>query len=267
MLEALVEHGISPDFLVGTSAGALNAAYFAGRPDLVGVRALGEVWRGVESSDVFPGGFFPSLFRFFASRNYLVDSEPLRRVLTQFLPYRDLDEAAVPVYVVAADILTGQEVVLSSGPAVEALMASAAIPAVFPPVHLGGRYLVDGAIANHTPISVAVEQGASFIVVLPTGFSCEISSPPESSVAMALHALNLLIAQRMILDVERYGDVVDLRIVPPLCPVKTGAHDFSRIGALIDRAVSSTTQWIERGGLDTSGVPPQLRPHSHPHVV
>jgi NTE family protein len=263
MLEALVEYGVSPDFLVGTSAGAINAAYFAGRPDLIGVRALGKIWRGLRRRDVFSVDLFGSLLSLLGRRNHLVDPRPLRRLLTRFLPFRDLEDTAVPIQVVATDILTGQEVVLSSGPAVDALLASAAIPAVFPPIPFEGRYLVDGGVANNTPISVAVERGANCIIVLPTGFACELAEPPKSSIGMALQALNLLIARRTVLDIERYIGVVDLRIVPPLCPIEKGAHDFSDLGELIDRALLSTTRWIEDGGLESVAIPPQLLPHPH----
>lgn len=263
MLEALVEHGLIPDLLVGTSVGALNAAYFADRPDRVGVRALAGIWRGLQRGDVFPFDPLGAVLSFLGRRDHLVDPKPLRRLITQFLPYEDLDDAAIPVRVVATDVLTGAEVVLSSGPAVDALLASAAIPGVFPPVRLEGRHLVDGAIANHTPISVAVESGAGRVVVLPTGFSCELLEPPRSAVAMALHAVNLLTARQMVSDVERYREVVELRIVPPLCPVATVPHDFADAGDLIDRSVHSTRKWIKEGGLGRTAVPPQMRLHPH----
>ena len=263
MLEALVAHGITPDFLVGTSVGALNAVYFADRSDLVGVRALGKIWRGLRRSDVFPVNPLGGLLGLLGRRNHLLDPQPLRRLITRYLPYRDLEDAAIPVHVVAADILSGAEVVISSGPAVEAIMASSAIPAVFPPVEREGRYLVDGAVANNTAISVATERGAGRVIVLPTGFTCELHAPPDSPVAMALHAVNLLIARQMVLDVERYGEVEEIRIVPPLCPITTTPQDFSHAGELIDGALKSTRRWIEEGGLERTVVPPQIRLHPH----
>jgi NTE family protein len=263
MLEALVEYGVTPDFLVGTSAGAINAAYFADRPDLIGVRALGKIWRGLRRGDVFPIGPLGGVLGLFGFQNHLVDPRPLRRLITRHLPYHDLEDTAVPVHVVAADVLTGAEVVISSGPVVEAVMASAAIPAVFPPVELDGRYLVDGAVANNTAISVAIEHGAARVIVLPTGFTCELHAPPETSLAMALHAVNLLLARQMVRDVERYGEVADIRIVPPLCPVGTMPQDFSNARELIDRTLQSTTKWIEEGGLERAVVPPQIRLHPH----
>ena len=173
MLQTLVEEGVSADLVVGASVGAINGAYFAGRPDAEGVRSLAEIWRGIKRSDVLPFSPWGSLLSLFSFRNYLINPSSLRRLLQRHLPYRDLAQASIPVHLVATDILTGAEVVLSVGPAIEAVLASAAIPAVFPPVKLEGRYLSDGGIANNTPISVAVAFGADRIIVLPTGFPCD----------------------------------------------------------------------------------------------
>ena len=263
MLETLMAQGITADLVVGASVGAINGAYFAARPDAEGVRSLRQIWRGLHRRQVFPFAPLGSLLSFFSLRNYLVDPTPLRRLLERHLPYRDLTESAIPFHVVATNILTGSEVVLSSGPAIEAVLASAAIPGVFPPVELEGRYLADAGIANNTPISVAVKLGADRVIVLPTGFSCDVEKPPASSMAMALHGLCLLIARQLIVDIELFADAVALRVVPPLCPLETTPMDFSKASDLIDRAAESTRDWLESGGLDRKAVPDHMRPHTH----
>ncbi len=263
MLKTLVDCGISADLVVGASVGALNGAYFAAHPDAEGVLGLERIWRGLHRRDVFPFTPFGSLLSFFSLRNYLVDPTRLRHLLERHLPHRDLDQTAIPLHVVATDILTGTEVVLSSGRAIEAVLASAAIPAVFPPVELEGRYLADGGIANNTPISVAVALGADRVIVLPTGFSCDVEKPPDNSMAMALHGLSTLISRQLIFDIELFTGSVALRVVPPLCPLETNPADFSRASELIERAAGSTRDWLEAGGLDTPAIPDHMRPHSH----
>ncbi len=263
MLETLVDQGISADLVVGASVGAVNGAYFAAHPDAEGVQGLERIWRGLHRRDVFPFTPFGSLLSFFSLRNYLVDPTPFRHLLERHLPHCDLGQTAIPLHVVATDILTGTEVVLSSGRAIEAVLASAAIPAVFPPVELEGRYLADGGIANNTPISVAVALGADRVIVLPTGFSCDVEKPPENSMAMALHGLSLLISRQLIVDIERFTGSVALRVVPPLCPLETTPADFSRASELIERAAGSTRDWLEAGGLDSPAIPDHMRPHSH----
>src|SRR5262245_37036462 len=166
MLRALVERDLAPDFVVGASVGAINAAYYAGAPDPAGVERLAAIWTRIRRSDVFPVSMVQGLLGFLRGRNSLVDPSPLRALIARELPYARLEEARIPCRIVAADVLDGSEVVLSSGPAVEALLASAAIPGVFPPVELDGKHLIDGGVSSNTPLSTAIGLGAKRITVL-----------------------------------------------------------------------------------------------------
>jgi len=263
MLEALVAAGVQADLVVGSSAGAVNGAFFAGRPDAAGIRALRAVWEGLRARDVFPFSPLGSLLGVLSLRDHIVDPGPLARLLRRHLAYRVLEDARVPVHVIATDVLTGREVVLSRGPAAPAVLASAAIPGVFPPVRIGDAHLFDGGIASNTPIAAAIELGAERIVVLPTGYSCEMKRPPASALAMALHGLNLMIARQLVVDVERFMDRTQIRVVPPLCPLSTQPFDFSDARALIERASATTRDWLRRGGLEHTGIPLELPPHTH----
>ena len=105
----------------------------------------------------------------FGRNNHVISNAGLRSVLEKNLPYKRLEEAKVPVHVITTDFRTGRAVVLSSGPAVPALLASTAIPGVFPPVTVGRRELVDGGVANHPPMAAATDLGARRAVVPPPG--------------------------------------------------------------------------------------------------
>jgi NTE family protein len=240
VLRELIAAGERPDFLVGASVGALNACYFAGRPNAEGVAALETIWRGLRRQDVFPlslGGA-PSL----------VSAGSLRRLVERSLNIRDLEDAAVPVHVVATD-LSGAAVQLSRGNAVDAVLASAAIPIAFPAVEIDGTHLIDGAIAGNTPLLTAVELGAERIVVLQTGYACSIEGPPRGAIAGGLHALTLLIANQMARDVQLVGDRVEIHVAPHLCPLDVSPFNFDHSGALIERAAQSTRAWLAEGGL------------------
>ena len=263
MLKALTAHGVQADFVVGSSVGALNAAFFAGEPTSEGALGLEKIWRGVRRRDVFPIGPFGGFLGFFGRRDHLLDPTPLRRLIERNIPYRQLEEARIPCHVVATDLLGGADVRFVSGPVVEIILASAAIPAVFPPVRIGGRYLIDGGVVNNSPISVAVEEGATRVIVLPTGFSCSVEKPPRGALALALHAWNLLIARQLVLDAQRFASAVELIVIPPLCPLTVSSYDFSRTGELIDRAAKQTERWLEKEGLAPRGVLNSLLPLSH----
>jgi NTE family protein len=144
-----------------------------------------------------------------------------------------------------------------------AALASAAIPGVFPPVPINGRYLMDGGIANNTPISTAFGLGARRVIVLPTGMSCALEAPPRGAVGLALHALNLLIMRQLLSDIERFSPRCELIVIPPLCPLTTTAYDFSHSGELIQRADATTRLWLQRNGLENRGAPSELLPHEH----
>jgi NTE family protein len=266
MLRALVAAGVAPDLLVGASAGAINACFFAGAPTAAGVARLERIWRGLSRSDVFPVSWLQGGLGALGLRRYLVDPGRLRRLLARHLPSADLARTALPCHIVATDLTNGEEVVLSEGSAVEAVLASAAIPAVFPPVTIAGRHLIDGGIANNTPVSTAVALGARRIVVLPTGYACALTEPPRSALGMALHAVSLLISRQLRVDIERFAPHADLHVVPPLCPIVGGPHDFHLAGEWIDRAATSTEQWLVRGGLERHEVPAELGFHLHEAV-
>jgi NTE family protein len=262
MLRELLAWGETPAFVVGASAGAINGAYFAALPTLDGVAKLEQIWLGMKRQDLFPFNL-RSVVALLTRASHLVDSSGLRRLLERHLPYAQLQDAAIPIHIVASDMVTGEEVLLSTGSAVDAVLASASIPGVFPPVRVDGRLLVDGGVANNTPISTAIRLGATRIVVLPTGFACALKRVPATAIGRAMHALSLLVARQLVHDAERFASSVDLRIVPSLCPLDCSPYDYSSAVHLMARAAATTRQWLEDGGLDRPGTPMQLRPHEH----
>lgn len=264
MLRALAERDIEPDLLVGTSAGAINASYVAGH-GFTGevVDSLGEVWRRLRRQDVFPLDPVRHLMAMTGARPSLYSDARLRRLLERHLQYGTLEEARIPLHVVATDLLSGREVLLSRGDAVSAVIASAAIPGVFAPVHVGGLTLVDGGVSDHAAVSQAMALGADEIYVLPAGFACALEDAPSSALATAIHALTLLIQQRLIMEVAHYCALVRIRLLPPLCPLAVSAVDFGHADELISRAYSSTIRWLDSGGPDLPAPERFLSLHHH----
>ena len=261
MLRALLASGVQPDFVVGASVGAINASYFACLPNTEGIANLEKIWAGLRRSDIFPFTL-ASVIGLLRNPGSLVDSRGLRRVIEANLPCAKLQDTKIPLTIMATD-LRGIGVGLSTGPAVEAILASSAIPGIFPPVQIGGELLMDGAVAANTPVRLAAQLGASRIIILPTGYACALKEPPRTPVGKALHAVTLMIAWQLMHELESIPAEVQVHLAPTLCPLAVSPFDFSSARELIDRATSSTRKWIEEGGLTRPARPQELAPHRH----
>ncbi|XVJ50073.1 patatin-like phospholipase family protein (plasmid) [Pseudomonas sp. UBT] len=265
MLQALVEAEVSFDLVVGASVGAINGAYFAARPNAKGVSELADFWRSLRKSDVFPFSALDTFKGILNRRGHLLSASALHRLVRRSLPVELIEETELPLHIVTTNLLSGAEELLSSGNAEQALLASAAIPLVFPNVRVGEKFLVDGGVTSNTPISSAVTLGATRVVVLPTGFGCACLCPPSGLVALALHTLNLMSMRQLVRDIELYKARAAIHVVPPLCPLDASVFDFNQTDQLLQRAYQSTQAWIEEGGLMRDGVPDSLLAHTH-HV-
>lgn len=263
MLRELVAWGVTPDIVIGASAGAINGAYFACNPGVAGAGRLETLWRGIRRADIMPWSWRGVWSMFGGNRGHLVEAAGLRRLLAQQFGPRRLEAAELQLHVVATDMHSGDEVLLSSGSIVDAVLASAAIPGVFPPVQFEGRTLIDGGVANNTPVSTAIGLGATRVIVLPAGFTCAERRPPRGALEHAFNALSLLVARQLVSDLQHFGDRAQISVVPPLCPLDISPYDYSRCGELIDRAAATTAQWLQGKGLDSLRIPGALAPHSH----
>jgi NTE family protein len=249
MLQALGERGIVPDLLVGTSVGALNAVFIGGsgmNPSTLG--ELARVWQRVRRKDVFPFDPARQLLAVAGRLSSLCSSAALRRLIAGNVSVRRLEDVVIPVHLVATDVLTGEAVCLSSGDTVSAVLASSAIPGVFPAVRRGGKVLCDGAIAANTGIAQAVALGAEQIYLLPAGFACGLTDAPANALSSAMHALSQLIQRRSLVEMTYLAGQVDLHLLPPLCPVSVAPLDFSHAGELIERGYRATSDWLATGG-------------------
>jgi NTE family protein len=245
MLQALAERDILPDQVFGASAGALNAAWVAGDPTLADVDELAEIWVSLRSRDVFPLRPFTGLLGFTGRRSSLVSARGLRSLVSRYVRFARLEDAPIPLCVVATEVISGKEIALTHGDSVDAIVASAAIPGVFPPVIVDERMLMDGAVVNNTPISNAMAAGSTRIYVLPTSYACTLTRAPRSALGVTLQAISLLIQQRLIEDVKELQGAVDLRVIPPLCPLAVSPTDFSHARELIRDSHECAGRWLD----------------------
>lgn len=248
MLHALYEQHVRADVMVGASAGALNAAFASTLPQTSqSAIELGRVWESLHRGDVFPIGLRALVSGTAGHSGHLVSDRGLRRIAERHLQLRYLEDAETEVHVVAFDLVSGREILVSDGPAVEALLASAAIPGVLPPVVRDGMLLIDGGVINNTPISHAVALGAERVYVLPTRDASELGAPrPRRPLDAAIHAVALLAAGRLQSDIDLYAREVDLIVLPAPNPLQISPTDFEHPRELIAGALAAS-----RGALTT----------------
>lgn len=279
MLRALTAHGVRADLVVGASVGALNGAYYAAHPDAEGVEELARLWLTVSSHDVYPlsrretlrslAGSLPLhplrgvlraigalnyTFPFnpvtvigtaLGTRNHLFDNSALCRFLERFLSFDHLEDTRLPLLVLTTDVLSGRATVLSRGPVLPALLASTAVPALYPNVRIGDRVLMDGGVADQTVLDLTVNAGADEVYLFAPGFSCHLPAPPSTAIAMALHGYNLLSELRISASIRHNRRRTVMHVLPPLCPVEVLPIDFRQTADLIERAAQATMHWLD----------------------
>jgi NTE family protein len=248
MMQTLSARGIRPDLVVGTSAGAVNAAFVGGYgvgPDAL--EDLARLWRNLRRSTVFPLRPDRGLLAVLGVRDSLCSPEPLARLLADTLPYARLEHASTPVHVVATEMLTGSGVLLSSGDAVSALLASCAIPGVYPVVQRDGLTLCDGTLADVSGVLRAVELGADRVYVLTAGTGCALNGAPWHPLSAALHALIVLLQQRVLADARSLTGATEVYVLPPPSPLTVSALEFGHAAELIRRARRTSADWLAGG--------------------
>lgn len=250
MLKALDAAGITPDFVVGTSVGALNGAILASNPEAA-VTRLTEIWLEMERGDVFPGPLLGALWRLGRTKTYAVDSSGLEAIAARALNADTFEELQLPLGVITTDLTDGIPRLLHTGALVQALLASAALPGVFPPVRRDGRLLVDGSILADVAVDQALEFGAAGSLVT---LDCMVPPPEEepSSVADMLAAASDL--QHRARLRTALGQVE--KLVPVVCMPAPGIRgvspfDFGQTAALIDEASEAGTEFLNH--LDIRG--------------
>lgn len=236
MLRALLEAGITPDLIVGSSAGAINAVAFAQNPTKEGLAQLEHIWSGLRRSTVFPINALDIIGGLAGRRDGLVSPRRLRALLARGLDIELLEDTPLPVHVVATDAATGDPVILSHGPVLDALLASSAIPGIFPPVSLDERLLTDGGIAAGTPVLQAEALGATEVYVLPV-----VMPEPETArgaVAFLARAFSQVFGHAAATDLS--GAAGQIHLLPAPRQAITNPFDFRHTPLLMHHGYAAT---------------------------
>ncbi len=234
MMRALIERGVVPDVIVGTSIGAINGVAFAGTPTLEGVYLAADVWRRLAAEDIFPKRRFQGTWRFVEKRPSVFPHDGLREVVTRYLQFERLEDATVPLLLVATRLEDGAEKWITTGPAIEAVLASAALPGVFPVVEMEGSHYIDGGVLDNVGISAALSTGARRIYVMLCG---RVDTPAQSFARpfeAMFAAFNVALGARLRRDLASVPDNVDVIVVEHFASSMFELTDFSQTDALIE---------------------------------
>ena len=206
-MRALFEAGIKPDMLVGTSAGALNAAFLASDPTPDGVENLAQIWLRTKREDIFPGGFLTRAFRFITGADGLYSDSAIRDYVLKNTPpgVTTFGDLKIRLYLTTADLQTGRLFLYGDDPSahiIDAVLSSSALPIAWPPQVFNGHQYVDGGVVANVPISIALDKGAEIIYALDLE-SGEPSPAVHSVFNIAQRTVCVILYQQLLNDLER----------------------------------------------------------------
>jgi NTE family protein len=245
MLAALFERDIRPDLVLGCSAGALNAAVVAQDPTPGGVRALAHIWSRLRGDDVFPAMRFAGPWLLLRRGASMCPNSGLRSLLSREVRLERFEEAAVPFEVVATELASGRARWFTEGPIAEPILASAALPAILPPVEIDGELYIDGGVVENVPIHHALERGCDRVVVLHVGNFSRPRARPGRPIDTLLQAFSIARNYDFLRESTRPPAGVELIVLPAVDPGGLKRNDFSRARELMARAREAAGRFLD----------------------
>lgn len=220
MLQALDEAGVVPDLILGTSVGAFNGAVVADYPGQDGVERLKGLWEEVTGADLFQTGFFDRALRVVTLKPALHETAELRGLIEHAIhPDTQIEDLDIPFQCVAASIEKVADHWFESGPLVDAVLASSAVPALFPPVEIEGEHFYDGGLVDSVPLGRAVSLGADVVYVLQVGRLESPLRPPKRLYEAALISFEIARRHRFTTTMRDLPEGVEVHLLPTGSPV------------------------------------------------
>ncbi len=246
MLAELVHRGIRADRVFGASVGAINGAAYAGRPDAEGMEHLADAWLRIRGTDIFPRGTFDGPWAFFQKRAAVHANTGLRAIIEAGIDYPNIEDSEIPLEVVTTSLTDGRERWISSGPAVEAILASSAIPSIFPAVTIDGDVLVDGGVVNNVPISRAIEAGCNRIYVLLCGPLHYRPRSPKRPAEAALTAFFVAVQARFVRELASLPPGIEVVVFSGGGEPEAQYRDFSATATLMEEGRAEVAAVLDR---------------------
>ncbi|WP_116206873.1 patatin-like phospholipase family protein [Amycolatopsis circi] len=263
MLQALDEAGITPDLAVGTSVGSLNAAVLS----LAGGDRLGrlrDIWAHMTKAEAFPGGVLSQVRTLRHSKTHLFPNSGLAKIVDDHLGAgRRFEDLALPLGVVTTDVDTAEPVLITSGPLQAPLLASCAIPGIYPPVPYEDRLLYDGGLVANVPMRQALRMGAKSLVVLDCAFPGKMPGAPRTFAEVMMFTAMISMRNQAVLEAPVAARQAPVVYLPGPAPVQVSPLDFSRTDDLASQAYHAARDHLKELTVDGPGLygaPGLLRP-------
>ena len=252
MARALLEAGVHPNLVCGTSVGAINGAAIAADPTPEGAQYLLGIWDALAEEGVLDGSVIRRVGEVVRRRTSLHGSGALRRMLRDRLPAQTFEDLAVPFECVAASIERAREHWFSTGDLIEPVLASCALPGVFPPVQIGDEHFFDGGLVNSIPLDRAVALGAETVWVLHVGRLEEELAAPRFLWEVAFVSFEISRRHRFHSDLERVGSDIIVHVLPTGLPQRRAEtwsnlryRDTRRIARRAELAYDATREYLK----------------------
>jgi NTE family protein len=252
MLRALFEHGITPDLVLGTSVGALNGAMVARRPELGVIDRLTELWRGasVSGGSGYGDNRLRTVRRAVATGTHIYSAKPLKQRLVEEFGDVTFEDLPVRFQVCAASIERAAEHWFDSGPVVDAVVASAAVPGLLPPAKVGDEHYLDGGIVNSIPLGRAVQLGATRVFVLQVGRIDRPLSVPKRPWEVARVSFEIARRHRFQRELSELPEGVTCHVLPAKGTSERddtiwAARDFGSVERRIESTYQASTDYLE----------------------
>lgn len=211
-LQSLLEHGIEPDMLVGTSAGAINSGFLAAHgASLANIACLKDAWRSATRDVVYPGNVFTIAGRLVQGDDGLFPTDGMRNLIQNHLPpnVRTFGQLTMPCYLTAVDLMSRKLFVFGDypeAPLIVGMMASSVIPVLQPPVEYASKQLVDGGVLAEVPCAVAMDRGAEIIYAINLGAGEEPAKPVKGLFPIFMRTMETFLVQTLYQDLKRAAE-------------------------------------------------------------
>ena len=246
MLAELVARGVKADRVYGASVGAINGAAYAGNPTAEGVEQMEEIWRNLTGAEIFPRSALDGPWLFFQKRPSVHANTGLRAIIEAGVHFENLENSIVPFELVTTSLTDGRERWIAHGNAVEAILASSAIPSIFPPVTIDGDVLVDGGVVNNVPISRAIAAGCTRIFVLLCGPLHYHPRQPRRPAEAALTAFFVAIHARFVRELTDLPPGVEVVVFSGGGEPASQYRDFSGTATMIAEGRAEVAEVLDR---------------------